>query len=79
MKRSFSASEMVRRPADVLHQAANHPVSITKHDKPKFVLMSQEYYEQIMNNNPRQSYHSKELPETLHKELESGISAYLEE
>ena len=41
----FPAAEPARRTGDVLDAAARAPVTITRHRKPRYVLMSVERYE----------------------------------
>jgi antitoxin Phd len=77
---SFPASEMARNTADILHKAAHEPVSITKHGKSRFVVMSQEHFERLTHSsNPRRAMLWSELPEDEMAELSKAVDAYLEE
>ncbi len=77
---SFPASEMARKTADILHKAAQEPVSITKHGKGRFVVMSQEHFERLQHdNNPRRAMLWSELPDDEMAALEKAVDAYLEE
>ena len=43
--KTFGAADLARRTGDVLDAASRRPVAISKHRKPRFVLMSMERYE----------------------------------
>jgi prevent-host-death family protein len=77
---SFPASEMARKTADILHKATQEPVTITKHGKSRFVVMSQEYFDRLQKSaNPRRSLEWSELPENELAAVEKSIDAYLAE
>lgn len=79
-KKQFPASELARHPADVLDAASRRPVAITKHKKPRYMLMSVEHYERLVKaGNPQQSFQTSELPPDLRDELLTGIDAELAE
>ena len=77
---SFPASEMARKTADILHKAAQEPVSITKHGKSRFVVMSQEHFERLQKaSNPRRAAEWSELPDDEMASVEKAIDDYLVE
>ncbi len=77
-KTSFPASEMARKTADILHKAAQEPVTITKHGKSRFVVMSQEHFERLQKNvNPRRAAEWSELPDDELLAVEKAIDDYL--
>ncbi len=41
---NFPAADLARKTGDILDAASRAPVAITKHRKPRFVLMSLERY-----------------------------------
>ena len=75
---SFPASEMARKTADILHKAAQEPVSITKHGKGRFVVMSQEHFESLQKGaNPRRVVAWDDLPDDEISAVENAIDDYL--
>ena len=62
--RTFSTVELVKHLGDVTHAAAQEPVAITHHRKPRFVMMSVERFEQMRHGaNPRRAFGPGELPD----------------
>ncbi|MEJ6844625.1 type II toxin-antitoxin system Phd/YefM family antitoxin [Sinorhizobium fredii] len=45
--REFSTGDLNKQVGDVTDAASREPVVLTKHRKPRFVLMSYEYYERM--------------------------------
>ena len=71
---------MARKTADILHKAAQEPVSITKHGKSRFVVMSQEYFDKLRaSSNPRRALDWSELSDDEMKKLEKSVDDYLAE
>lgn len=61
--REFSTAELVKHVGDVTHAAAQAPVAITQHKKPRFVLMTVESYTAMRReNDPRRAFGPGELP-----------------
>ena len=61
--RQFSTVDLVKQLGNVTHAAAQEPIAITQHRKPRFVLMSIERYEQFRAaNDPRRAFGPGELP-----------------
>lgn len=64
--KSFTLTELNSRPGSVIDAASRSPVSLTKHGKPRFVVMSVEDYEtRIAGNNPQRAYRWDEAPDEL--------------
>lgn len=62
--REYSATELANNTGDVLQAAAQEAVEITRHGKPRFVLMSHERYEVLLNGrNPRRAVKVSEMSE----------------
>ena len=62
----FPAADLARRTDDVLDAATRAPVTITRHRKPRYVLMSVEQYERITAGGETQrSYILDDMPSDL--------------
>lgn len=64
--RQFTTGDLNKQVGDVTDAAAREPVVLTKHRKPRFVLMSYEHYERMrLGGDPRLA---SEMPDE-HREL----------
>ncbi|WP_416067708.1 type II toxin-antitoxin system prevent-host-death family antitoxin [Rhizobium sp. ZK1] len=62
--RQFTTGNLNKQVGDVTDAAAREPVVLTKHRKPRFVLMSYEHYERMRTGgDPRQAHHVSEMSE----------------
>lgn len=75
--REFPASDMTRNVGDLLQAASANPVAITKHRKPRFVLMSVEDYEAMRTRSSQVSVAVADMPDQIGKLLDKGIEDYL--
>lgn len=67
--REFSTGDLNKQVGDVTDAAAREPVLLTRHKKPRFVLMSFEHYERMRSGaNTRQAWRTAGMPEE-HKVL----------
>ncbi|AZO28588.1 MULTISPECIES: type II toxin-antitoxin system prevent-host-death family antitoxin [Mesorhizobium] len=67
--RQFTTGDLNKQVGDVTDAAAREPVVLTKHRKPRFVLMSYEHYERMRaGGDPRRVYRVSEMPEE-HRDL----------
>jgi prevent-host-death family protein len=77
---SYPASEMARNTSEILHKAAQHPVSITKHGKSRFVVMSQEHFDRLSRvAGSRRAMTWSELSDDEMTALENAADEYLSE
>jgi len=61
--RSFTTHDLNKQVGDVTDAAAKAPVIITRHRKPRFVMMSYEHYQRIREAaDPRRAYGVGETP-----------------
>ncbi len=68
MKR-FTTGDLNKQVGDVTDAASREPVVLTRHNKPRFVLMSYEHYERMRSaGDPRRAYTVSEMP-AEHAEL----------
>ena len=62
---NFPAADLARRTGDVLDAASRAPVAITKHRKPRFVLMSLERYEALTGGSGQKAHTLDDMPAEL--------------
>ena len=70
---SFPSTDLKQTLGDVLDAASFEPVTITKHKKPRFVLMSIRDYEQRFKKDERQVFAVGEMPAEHLAMLESAL------
>lgn len=76
--RSFPATDLKQTLGDVLDAASQEPITITKHKKPRFVLMSIHDYEQRFSKDERRAIAVAGMPaEHLHM-LEASLGPEVE-
>lgn len=74
--KSFAFSDLNRQSGEVLDAALAAPVTLTKHGKPKVVMMSIEVFEDLAR---QRAYTIEGAPEYVHQELMSAVDALLSE
>ena len=60
--RSFPSTHLKQTLGDVLDAASQEPIAITKHNKPRYVLMSIHDYEQRFQKDERRVFAAEEMP-----------------
>lgn len=61
--KQFTTGDLNKQIGDITDAASREPVMLTRHKKPRFVLMSYEHYERMRTGgNPRRAYHISEMP-----------------
>lgn len=73
--RSFPSSDLKQMLGDVLNAASREPIAITKHKKPRYVLMSMEEYEQRIRPDERQAITAQDMPADHLAMLEEALSS----
>ena len=64
--RSFSTHDLNKLVGEVTDAATKAPVVITRHRKPRFIMMSYEHYQRISETtDPRRAYAAGEAPQEL--------------
>jgi prevent-host-death family protein len=76
---SFPSTDLKQTLGDVLAAAAQSPVAITRHSKPRFVLMTIEEYERRAAHDPRTSHATAEAPQEHLDMLLADIDRQLDE
>lgn len=60
--KEFAAADLTRKTGDLFEAASVSPVAITKHRKPRFVIMSMERYEDLARGrDTRRAFHLDDL------------------
>ncbi|MEO9652332.1 MAG: type II toxin-antitoxin system Phd/YefM family antitoxin [Roseobacter sp.] len=60
--RSFPSTNLKQALGDVLDAASQEPIAITKHNKPRYVLMSIHDYEQRFQQDERRAFAATDMP-----------------
>jgi len=75
----FKAADLTRHTSDLFDAAIRSPVAITKHRKPKFVLMSMDQYQQLMRGATQQVHMLDEMPDDLKALMIEGLERDLKQ
>ena len=70
----FKAADLTRHTSDLFDAAIRSPVAITKHRKPKFVLMSIDQYHQLARGSSQQVHLIDEMPADLKALMIDGLA-----
>ena len=72
--RSFTTNDLNKQVGEVTDAASKTPVLITRHRKPRFVMMSYEHYQRIQHaNDPRQAYGAGKTPQEIAALFAAGL------
>ncbi len=78
--RTFTTVELLRDLPSVTQAVARGPVAITRHRKPRYVLMAMEDFARLNGKrDPRQVYETAKLPDDVRAELTAGLAATIAE
>ncbi|OYX38713.1 MAG: prevent-host-death protein [Rhodobacterales bacterium 32-64-14] len=69
----FKAADLTRHTSELFDAAIRSPVAITKHRKPKFVLMSMDQYQQLAKGATQQVHMLDEMPGDLKALMIEGL------
>ena len=69
----FKAADLTRHTSELFDAAIRSPVAITKHRKPKFVLMSMDQYLQLAKGATQQVHMLDEMPDDLKALMIEGL------
>lgn len=73
--RTFSATELANKTGDVLAAAAQEPVAIQRHGKPRFVMLSAEEYERLTSpHGTRRAVHVSSLSDSEASDLLTALA-----
>lgn len=72
--REFTTADLNKQVGQVTDAALKGPVLITRHRKPKYVLMTAEHYERLRGgNDPRRAYGPGETPPDIAAMFEAEL------
>lgn len=72
--KQFQAKDLTRDTTDLWTAATIEPVAITKHRKPRFVVMSVEQYDALVNDaNTQMSVEVANMPDELGELFDKGV------
>ncbi|KEQ03249.1 type II toxin-antitoxin system Phd/YefM family antitoxin [Pseudorhizobium pelagicum] len=72
--RQFTTGDLNKQVGDVTDVASREPVVLTKHRKPRFVLMSYDHYERLRTGGDNRTVHrASEMPMQHVDLFEAGI------
>ena len=77
--RSFPSTDLKQTLGDVLDAASSEPVAITRHKKPRYVLMSIREYERRFQKDEREAYAVEEMPAEHLEMLEAAYTGQADE
>ncbi|MGD1035768.1 MAG: type II toxin-antitoxin system prevent-host-death family antitoxin [Roseiarcus sp.] len=64
--RTYTTADLNKQVGEVTNAASKGPVTITRHRKPRFVIMSYEHYQRISKQaDPRRVYSAGETPDDV--------------
>jgi prevent-host-death family protein len=73
--KSFAFSDLNRQSGEVLDAALAAPITLTKHGKPKLVVLSVEQFERMARH--QRAYTIANAPQHIHDELMAGLDEIL--
>lgn len=71
--KTYAATDLKQNLGDVLAVANREPVSITRHNKTRYVLMSIEAYEAHFSRDPRRAFSLDEAPDEHLEMIEEAL------
>ena len=75
--KQFAAGDLTRNTGDLFEAATVAPVAITKHRKPRFVIMSMERFKALTTGRGTQvALDVADMPEDLGNLLDKGLEDY---
>jgi prevent-host-death family protein len=79
-KAVFTTSDLSRRSGDILAEATRRPVTITQRNKPRFVLLNVEDYNQLRKYaDHRRAYKIEDIPDDLFEDIVKAFEDYANE
>lgn len=76
--KQFSSTELANRTGDVLAAAAEAPITIARHGKPRFVMLSTEQYERLRRADTRRAFNVSDLTDAEAEKLIADLQASID-
>lgn len=75
--RTYTTSDLSRRSGDIIAAAFKAPVTLTQRNKPRFVLVTVELFDELMRKaDPREVSKTSDMPADLANEFRGAAEAY---
>ena len=75
----YKSTDITRKSGEILEDALHGPVSITKYRKPKYIIMSADYYEALTDSHTGQEvFDSQTVPDDVRAEMLAAIDQELD-
>jgi prevent-host-death family protein len=71
--KTFPATDLKQNTGDVLDAANREPIAITRHSKPRYVLMSIDAYNARFPNDPQQAIAIEDMPNDHLRMIENAV------
>ena len=75
--RSFPSTAITRKSGEILEQADRSPVSITRYNRRRYVVMSAEHYDRMTHQNPRSVHTLDNVDPDMRQEMLDAIDKEL--
>ena len=75
--RSFPSTAITRKSGEILEQADRSPVSITRYNRRRYVVMSAEHYDRMTHQNPRSVHTLDNVDPDMRQEMLHAIDKEL--
>lgn len=77
-RRTYTTSDLSRRSGDVIAAALTAPVTLTRRNKPRFVLLTVDLFDELMRKaDPRRVGKTDDMPADLAHEFRDAVEAYV--
>ncbi len=78
--REYSSTELANNTGDVLAAAASEDVKITRHGKPRFVIMSRERFERLLaRGDTRQAIANEDMSDVEAEDLIAALERVIDD
>lgn len=75
MSREYSTTDLARNWSEISARAMRQPITLTRHRKPQFVLLSVEDYQALLDRrDPRRALRVEETPEDLAQDIADAVA-----
>lgn len=76
--RTYTTRDLSRRSGDIIAAAFKAPVTLTQRNKPRFVLVTVELFDELMQRaDPRKVGKTADMPADLTDKFKSAVEVYV--